>query len=152
MKSILSISIICAAMLISACASNNSAMFGTSKLNLEYSEIQSRTANLFYSNYQEGIGVGVIREIMPDAKNYLTNWTQTMLTSQTKMRGSPLIKKQLNGIDYYQVIDKHENVKIIYIFGTNEKNDALQLKFSKMPVNIEPSSLFIESLHQFKAF
>ncbi|WP_405471082.1 hypothetical protein ACGTI2_21180 (plasmid) [Morganella morganii] len=152
MKKTSLISIICSVMLLIACTTNNSVMFGPTKLNLEYSEIQTRTSNLFYSNYQEGIGVGVIREVMPDANTHLDNWTKAMLLEQTRMRGNPIIKKQLNGIDYYQAIDKHDNVKIIYMFGTNEKNNALQLKFSKLPVNADPSSLFIQSLHQFNAF
>ena len=141
-----------AALFLTACVSTNSVMFGTSKLNLEYSELQSRTANLFYSNYKDGIGVGVVREVMPNADTHLQPWTKAMLADQEQKRGRPLVEKQHNAITYYEVIDKNANVKILYLFGTNTQNSALQMKFSKFPVDAEVSSAFIQDLNQFKAF
>lgn len=143
---------LCATLLFSACASTNSVMFGSNKLNLEYSEIQSRTANLFYTNYKQGIGIGVIRDVMPNADLHLKPWTQAMLMEQERHRGSPLVEKQRNDITYYEVIDKNEDVKIIYIFGTNAQNNALLIKFSKFPVDAEIPNEFIRDLYQFKAF
>lgn len=139
-------------LLLSACVSTNSVMFGTTPLKLDYSELQAKTANLFYTNLNQGIGVGVIRDVMPNANTHLTAWTQAMIAEQEGNRGSALIKKQQDGITYYEVIDQRANVKIIYVFGINEKNTALLIKFSKFPIDAVIPNTFIENLYHFKAF
>jgi len=137
-------------LLLSACVSSNSVMFGSNSLKLQYSELSANTANLFYSN--DKIQVGVIRDVMPNAKTHLAAWTQAMLVEQEGLRGAPLIKKQSNDVTYYEVIDQKLNVKIIYVFGANEKNTALLIKFSKFPVNADISAAYIQNLYHFKAF
>lgn len=139
-------------LLLSACVSTNSVMFGTTPLKLDYSELQAKTANLFYTNLNQGVGVGVIRDVMPNANTHLTAWTQAMIAEQEGNRGSALIKKQLNEMTYYEVIDQRAQVKIIYVFGINEKNTALLIKFSKFPIDAVIPNTFIENLYHFKAF
>lgn len=141
-----------ASVLLSACVNSNNVMFGTTPLKLEYSELQAKTANLFYSNLNQGVGVGVIRDVMPNASTHLSAWTQAMIAEQERNRGSALIKKQLDQITYYEVIDQRTNVKIIYVFGANEKNTALLIKFSKFPVDAVIPNTYIENLDHFKAF
>ena len=139
-------------LLLTACVSSNSVMFGSTPLKLDYSELQAKTANLFYTNLNQGIGIGVIRDVMPNANSHLTAWTQAMIAEQEGHRGSTLIKKQLDQITYYEVIDQRAQVKIIYVFGANEKNTALLIKFSKFPVDAVIPDTFIQNLYNFKAF
>ncbi|MGL4674374.1 MAG: hypothetical protein ACRCXK_05885 [Wohlfahrtiimonas sp.] len=146
------ISILVISIVISSCANTNNAQFGNNILTLEYSEIQAKTANLMYINQNQGIMVGVIRDVMPNADAHLSQWTKAMIKEQEKFRGNKLIAKQSNGITYYEVFDKAQQAKIIYIFGVNQKNTALLMKFSKFEAGISPSIKYIKNLYSFKAF
>lgn len=80
-------------LLLNACVNSNSVMFGSTRLKLEIAELRSNTANLFYTNYKEGIGIGVIREVMPNADQHLQQWSKLMRLEQEKWRGNPLVEK-----------------------------------------------------------
>lgn len=60
--------------------------------------------------------------------------------------------KETNGMTYYEVLDKAQQVKVVYVFGVNDKNTALLMKFSKFRIADDVSSMFIKDLYDFKAF
>lgn len=146
------INILIVSIIISACANTNNAKFGNNVLTLEYSEIQTKTANLMYINQNQGIMVGVIRDVMPNANAHLNQWTKAMIKEQENFRGSKLIAKQADGIAYYEVLDKAQQAKVIYIFGVNQENTALLMKFSKFEDRVNPSFEYIKNLYNFKVF
>ena len=146
------ISILAISIVISACANTNNAKFGNNVLTLEYSEIKTNTANLMYINQNQGIMVGVIRDVMPNASTHLNQWTKAMIKEQEKFRGNKLMAKETNGMTYYEVLDKAQQVKVVYVFGVNDKNTALLMKFSKFRIADDVSNMFIKDLYGFKAF
>lgn len=56
------------------------------------------------------------------------------------------------GMTYYEVLDKAQQVKVVYVFGVNDKNTALLMKFSKFRIADDVPSMFIKDLYGFKAF
>lgn len=135
---------------LGACSTITSVKFGSSRLNLESVKLGEQTNNLYYTNKEQGISVEVARKVAPNADSQLKSWIKLMLTEQDKFRGNPLKEKQLNNITYYEVIDAKSNDKFVYIFGTNQENNALLMKFAKFPGEGEVPSTFIQNLYQFK--